>query len=124
MEKMTILWLVYLATSVTKVRDDYWMWLQNDTLRRNALGNFATLTKKMSRDPAMMIYLDLQKSEKEHPNENWARELMELFTVGIGDYTEQDIRESARAFTGYHVDLSTQKFRFAPFLINARSKPF
>src|SRR5437763_862090 len=112
-EKMTLFWHGHFPTSVQKVRDGYWMWLQNDTLRRNALGNFATLTKKMSRDPAMMIYLDLQKSEKEHPNENWARELMELFTVGIGDYTEQDIRESARAFTGYHVNLSTQQFRFA-----------
>src|SRR4030095_462567 len=105
--------------------DGYWMWLQNDTLRRNALGNFATLTKKMSRDPAMMIYLDLQESEKEHPNENWARELMELFTIGIGNYTEQDIRESARAFTGYRVHFGTQDFRFRPFQHDAAaSKTF
>src|ERR1700746_561792 len=90
------------------------MWLQNDTLRRNAFGNFGTLVKKMSRDPALMIYLDLQQSRKEHPNENWARELMELFTVGIGNYSEQDIREAARAFTGYRVDMTTQQFRFAP----------
>ena len=93
LEKMTLFWHGHFATSVQKVRDGYWMWLQNDTLRRNALGNFATLTKKMSRDPAMMIYLDLQKSDKELPNENWARELMELFTIGIGNYAEQDIRE-------------------------------
>jgi hypothetical protein len=124
LEKMTLFWHGHFATSVQKVRDGYWMWLQNDTLRRNALGNFATLTKKMSRDPAMMIYLDLQKSEEEHPNENWARELMELFTVGIGDYTEQDIRESARAFTGYHVNLSTQQFRFAPLQHDESSKTF
>ena len=124
LEKMTLFWHGHFATSVQKVRDGYWMWLQNDTLRRNALGNFATLTKKMSRDPAMMIYLDLQKSDKEHPNENWARELMELFTIGIGNYTEQDIRESARAFTGYRVNLSTQQSRFAPFHHDANSKTF
>ena len=124
LEKMTLFWHGHFATSVQKVRDGYWMWLQNDTLRRNALGNFATLTKKMSRDPAMMIYLDLQKSRKEHPNENWARELMELFTVGIDDYTEQEIRESARAFTGYRVNMRTQQFRFAPFQHDASSKTF
>ena len=124
LEKMTLFWHGHFATSVQKVRDGYWMWLQNDTLRRNALGNFATLTKKMSRDPAMMIYLDLEKSEKEHPNENWARELMELFTIGIGNYTEQDIRESARAFTGYRVNLRTQQFRFSSFQHDASSKTF
>ncbi|MBV9619346.1 MAG: DUF1800 domain-containing protein, partial [Verrucomicrobia bacterium] len=114
----------HFATSIQKVRDAYWMWLQNDTLRRNALGNFGALVKKISRDPAMMIYLDLQQSRQEHPNENWARELMELFTVGIGNYTEQDIRESARAFTGYRVDMTTQQFRFAPFQQDHRPKTF
>jgi uncharacterized protein (DUF1800 family) len=114
LEKMTLFWHGHFATSVQKVQDPYWMWLQNDTLRRNAFGNFATLVRKISRDPAMMIYLDLQQSRKEHPNENWARELMELFTVGIGNYTEQDIRESARAFTGYRIDMTTQQFHFAP----------
>jgi uncharacterized protein (DUF1800 family) len=112
-EKMTLFWHSHFATSVEKVKDGYWMWRQNDTLRRHALGNFATLTKEISRDPAMMIYLDLQQSRREHPNENWARELMELFTVGIGHYTESDIRESARAFTGYRIDMTNQQFRFA-----------
>lgn len=115
LEKVTLFWHGHFATSAQKVRDIYWMWLQNDTLRRNALGNFATLVKKMSRDPAMMIYLDLQQSRKEHPNENWARELMELFTVGIGHYSELDVREAARAFTGYRLNLTDQQFRFAPF---------
>jgi uncharacterized protein (DUF1800 family) len=91
-EKMTLFWHGHFATSVEKVKDGYWMWRQNDLLRRHALGNFAALTKEISRDPAMMIYLDLQQSRKEHPNENWARELMELFTVGIGNYSEADIR--------------------------------
>ena len=124
LEKMTLFWHGHFATSIQKVRDAYWMWLQNDMLRRNALGNFATLVKKISRDPAMMIYLDLQQSRPEHPNENWARELMELFTVGIGNYTEQDIRESARAFTGYRIDFTTQQFRFAPFQQDHGSKKF
>src|SRR5579864_618030 len=121
---MTLFWHGHFATSIQKVRDAYWMWLQNDTLRRNALGNFSGLVKKISRDPAMMIYLDLQQSRQEHPNENWARELMELFTVGIGNYTEQDIRESARAFTGYRIDFTTQQFRFAPFQQDHGEKKF
>ena len=124
LEKMTLFWHGHFATSVQKVRDGYFMWLQNDTLRRNALGNFGALVKKISRDPAMMIYLDLQQSRKEHPNENWARELMELFTVGIGNYTEQDIRESARAFTGYRIDMTTQQFRFAPLQQDLGTKTF
>jgi uncharacterized protein (DUF1800 family) len=124
LEKITLFWHGHFATSIQKVRDAYWMWLQNDTLRRNALGNFGALVKKISRDPAMMIYLDLQQSRQEHPNENWARELMELFTVGIGNYTEQDIRESARAFTGYRTDFTTQQFRFAPFQQDHRPKTF
>ncbi len=116
-EKMTLFWHSHFATSMQKVNNCYWMWLQNETLRRNALGNFKSLTRQMSRDPAMMIYLDLQESRKEHPNENWARELMELFTVGIGHYSEQDIRESARAFTGYRLDMTTQDFQFAAGLV-------
>src|SRR6201999_4011338 len=66
----------------------------------------------------------LEKSRQEHPNENWAREVMELFTVGIGNYSEQDIRESARAFTGYRVDMSTQQFRFAAFQQDHTNKTF
>ena len=124
LEKMTLFWHGHFATSIQKVRDAYWMWLQNDTLRRNAFGNFSVLVKKISRDPAMMIYLDLQQSRQERPNENWARELMELFTVGIGNYTEQDIRESARAFTGYRIDMTTQQFRFAPFQQDHGTKTF
>jgi uncharacterized protein (DUF1800 family) len=124
LEKMTLFWHGHFATSVRKVRESYWMWLQNDTLRRNALGNFAILTKKMSRDPAMMIYLDLHRNRTEHPNENWARELMELFTVGVGNYTEEDVRESARAFTGYRLDPATQQFRFAGLQHDPSPKTF
>ena len=124
LEKMTLFWHGHFATSAQKVADAYWMWLQNDTLRGSALGNFATLVKKISRDPAMMIYLDLQQSRKEYPNENWARELMELFTVGIGNYSEDDVRASARAFTGYRIDYTTQQFRFAPMQQDRETKSF
>ena len=82
--------------------------------RRYALGNYANLTKEMTRDPAMLLYLDGAANRKQHPNENYARELMELFTLGIGNYSEQDIRESARAFTGYTLD------RTGSFVFNAR----
>jgi uncharacterized protein (DUF1800 family) len=123
-EKMTLFWHGHFATSIEKVKDGYWMWLQNETLRSNAFGNFKSLTKLMSCDPAMMTYLDLQESRKEHPNENWARELMELFTVGIGQYSEEDIRESARAFTGYRLDMTTQQFQFAPGQHDQTQKTF
>jgi uncharacterized protein (DUF1800 family) len=123
-EKMTLFWHGHFATSAEKVKDGYWMWRQNDTLRRHALGNFVTLTKAISRDPAMMIYLDLPQSRPEHPNENWARELMELFTVGIGNYTEKDVRESARAFTGYRLNFATQQFWFAGNQHDAGPKEF
>src|SRR5438874_7955364 len=121
---MTLFWHGHFATSAKKVKDGYWMWLQNDTLRHHALGNFVTLTKAISRDPAMMVYLDLAQSRREHPNENWARELMELFTIGIGNYTEHDVREAARAFTGYRLNLTTQEFWFAPNRHDAGLKTF
>jgi uncharacterized protein (DUF1800 family) len=89
------------------------MWLQNETLRKNALGNFRTLLKDVSRDPAMMVWLDLVQSKKESPNENFARDVMDLFTLGEGYYTESDVKEAARAFTGYRINQSEQSFRFA-----------
>src|SRR5438132_11159779 len=124
LEKMTLFWHGHFATSVEKVKDGYWMWLQNDTLRRNALGNFATLVKAISRDPAMMIYLDLQQNREARPNENWARELMELLTVEVRIFTEDDIRAAARAFTGYRIDMTTQQFRFARMEQDLGTKKF
>jgi uncharacterized protein (DUF1800 family) len=112
-EKMTLFWHGHFATSAQKVRPAYKMWLQNETFRQNALGNFRTLAKAVSRDPAMMIWLDLVQSKKENPNENFGREVMELFTLGEGHYTESDVREAARAFTGYRINQPDQSFRFA-----------
>ena len=111
-EKLTLFWHGHFATSMVKVQQCYHMWMQNNTFRSHALGNFGELVAEMTRDPAMMIWLDVQQNSERKPNENFARELMELFTLGEGHYTEEDIRESARAFTGYRIDSSTQQFQF------------
>ena len=124
LEKMTLFWHGHFATSAQKVRNAYWMAQQNHTLRRYALENFRTLLKAISRDPAMMVYLDVARSRRGHPNENWAREAMELFTLGIGNYSEEDIRESARAFTGYRLDLRNQEFAYLRFQHDGGEKNF
>jgi uncharacterized protein (DUF1800 family) len=110
-EKMTLFWHDHFATSIQKVRLPALMMLQNDLFRRQATGNFRQLTHAVLRDPAMMLYLDTQSSKKGKPNENFAREVMELFTLGEGHYTEQDIREAARAFTGYQMNRSDATVR-------------
>ncbi len=112
-EKLTLFWHGHFATSVQKVRDAYYMWQQNATLRRYARGHFGALVKAISRDPAMVIWLDLRDSHDAHPNENFARELMELFTLGEGHYTERDVAAGARAFTGYRLNPRDQTFRYA-----------
>jgi uncharacterized protein (DUF1800 family) len=76
---------------------------QNELIRRNALGDFKALLHGMSTDTAMLVWLDGNANRKRHPNENFAREIMELFALGVGNYTEKDIQEAARAFTGWHV---------------------
>lgn len=103
-EKMTLFWHGHFATSIEKVKDPYLMLQQNELFRSHALGNIRALTKAVVRDPAMMIYLDTDQSLRTKPNENFAREVMELFTLGEGEYTEDDIREAARAFTGLKIN--------------------
>jgi uncharacterized protein (DUF1800 family) len=110
-EKMTLFWHGHFTTQFSKVRESVLLLQQNQLFRDNALGNFKDLTKKISRDPAMIEYLDGQSNLKGKTNENYARELMELFTLGIGNYTEQDIRESARAFTGWSYNNRAYLFR-------------
>ncbi|HLH73399.1 MAG TPA: DUF1800 domain-containing protein [Chloroflexota bacterium] len=100
-EKMTLFWHGLLTSAISKVGRANLMLQQNQFLRTNALGRFPDILKGISRDPAMMIWLDLNSNRKGHPNENYARELMELFSLGVGNYTEDDVRESARAFTGW-----------------------
>ncbi len=124
-EKMTLFWHGHFATGVEKVRAANLIWQQNETLRANALGSFRSLAKEISRDPAMMRYLDLIQSDKAKPNENFARELMELFTLGEGvRYTEADIRESARAFTGYRIDPPRGAFVFQKRQFDSSEKTF
>ena len=101
-EKMTLFWHGHFATSEEKVRDYRKMLLQNELFRKHATGNFRTLMIAVAQDPAMLAYLDAAVNVKGAPNENFAREIMELFTMGVGNYSEQDIREAARAFTGWN----------------------
>jgi hypothetical protein len=101
-EKLALFWHGHFATSVHKVEDTQLMLQQVDTLRRLGFGSLRELVLAVAKDPAMIVWLDGESNVKEHPNENFARELMELFTCGIGHYTEHDVQHSARAFTGWH----------------------
>jgi uncharacterized protein (DUF1800 family) len=109
-EKMTLFWHGHFATSTEKVRDAYYMWRQNELFRRLATGNWLQLLVEVGKDPAMLVWLDQAQSRKEHPNENFAREVMELFALGEGHYTEKDVTEAARALTGWSLDRETQRF--------------
>lgn len=109
-EKMTLFWHNHFPSSVQKVRFVPALYWQNALFRREALGNFATLLKAVARDPAMLIYLDGVRNVSREPNENFARELLELFTLGEGHYGEADIKNAARAFTGWSIDRDTGQF--------------
>jgi hypothetical protein len=109
-EKLTLFWHNHFATSNAKVNNAEFMLGQYELMNRHALGNFGTLLQEMSKDPAMMVWLDTSLSKKGMPNENYARELMELFSLGIGNYTEKDIREAARAFTGWEIQQGKSAF--------------
>jgi uncharacterized protein (DUF1800 family) len=108
-EKMALFWHGHFACrSVNPYYDQQYL----DIIRKNALGDFKILLKEISFTPAMLQFLNNQQNKKDHPNENFAREVMELFTLGRGNYTEQDVKEAARAFTGYGFDKTgTFKFR-------------
>jgi uncharacterized protein (DUF1800 family) len=110
-EKLTLFWHGHFTTSDKDERQAAFMWTQNELLRQNAAGNFRTFVRAISRDPAMLDYLNNNSNRKQHPNENYARELMELFTLGIGNYSEQDVKEGARAFTGWAHDAGDFIFR-------------
>jgi uncharacterized protein (DUF1800 family) len=100
-EKMTLFWHNHFATSLAKVRRAESMFRQNCLFREQALGKFGPFLQAVSKDEAMLIWLDSNNNVKGKPNENYARELMELFSLGVGNYTEKDIRDAARAFTGW-----------------------
>ena len=109
-------WLLFLSdvwvVGVEKVKNSALIYQHQNILRQGALGSAVRLAKAVSRSPAMVVYLDLQQSRQEAPNENFARELFELFTLGEGNYTENDIKQAARAFTGYRQ--RSGEFAFVP----------
>ena len=111
-------WVLFLSDiyviSAEKVRNTAHLFEHFDLLARHGLGAAPALTKAVSRSPAMITYLDLNQSQKRAPNENFARELFELFVLGEGNYTEKDIKESARAFTGYRAQPYQGEYRYAP----------
>ncbi|MDQ6874657.1 MAG: DUF1800 domain-containing protein [Actinomycetota bacterium] len=106
-EKLTLLWHGHWATSIQKVKSAPLMLDQNQTLRSTGAGDFRELARSMVQDPALLVWLDAPKNKKTLPNENLSRELMELFVLGIGNYSEDDVREGARALTGWRVDKHT-----------------
>lgn len=119
-EKMTLFWHGHFAC---RSNNPFFAQQLNNIQRKHALGNFKTLLMEVSKSPAMLQYLNNQQNRKGHPNENFARELMELFTLGRGNYTEQDIKESARAFTGWMYNRDGV-FQFRPNLHDEGSKTF
>jgi uncharacterized protein (DUF1800 family) len=113
-ERMVLFWHNHFATSMQKVQQAQGMFIQHQLLRRHALGSFREMLHGVARDPAMLVYLDGAANRLQAPNENFAREVMELFTLGEGQYGEQDIKEAARAFSGWAVDREEWTARFRP----------
>lgn len=107
-EKLTLFWHGHFATAISKVGQPSLMLAQNEMLRANALGRFDDLLSAVYKDPAMLIWLDGQRNVKGAPNENWGREVMELFTLGTGNYTEDDVHACAAAFTGWRIGVDGQ----------------
>jgi uncharacterized protein (DUF1800 family) len=113
-ERMVLFWHNHFATSEQKVQQPQGMYFQHQLFRQHALGSFRELLHGVTRDPAMLIYLDGAANRAQAPNENFAREVMELFTLGEGRYGERDIKEAARAFSGWSVDRETWQARLRP----------
>lgn len=124
-EKMTLFWHGHFTTAaIQKGVTPREIVAQNALFRKYALGNVRELTQQVSADPAMLKYLDNRYNAKAHPNENYARELMELFTLGIGNYSERDVREGARAWTGLRIGRGTEDVSLNPRLHDDGSKTF
>ena len=112
-EKMTLFWHSHFASAYgDKIRTSYALWQQNELFRKHALGSFEELTQNVMRDPTMLVWLDNAQNVRGKANENLARELMELFTLDVGHYTEMDVKESARALTGNHMERENWTFVF------------
>lgn len=121
-EKMTLFWHGHFATSAAKVVKPRLMLKQYRLLQQHALGDFAEMVQGISRDPAMLIWLDSKTNSKLRPNENYAREILELFCLGVGNYTEKDIKEIARCFTGW--GLRGERFVFNKYQHDEGEKRF
>lgn len=112
-EHMTLFWANHFTSSIEKVQQPRLMYLQNQLLRRSAMGNYRSLLHDIARDPAMLIYLDGNDNVKGSPNENFARELLELFTLGRGHFSENDVKAVARSFTGWGTDRNRGTYQFS-----------
>jgi uncharacterized protein (DUF1800 family) len=119
-EKMSFFWHGHFACRVINI---FFQQQLLNIIRENALDNFGDLLREVSKSPAMLSFLNNQQNKKQHPNENFAREVMELFTMGRGNYTEEDVKESARAFTGWGFNLKGE-FVDRPFLHDTGIKTF
>ena len=119
-EKMSLFWHGHFASRTINI---YFQQLLLNTIRSKALTNFGDLLKAVSKSASMLSFLNNQQNRKQHPNENFAREVMELFTMGRGNYTEQDVKEAARAFTGWSFD-ADGNFKFRPLLHDDGNKKF
>ena len=102
-EKIPLLWHSIFATGVPKVINGRVLFDQINMLRKYGTGRLDDLLLQLSKDPAMIVWLDNQENHKDAMNENWGRELLELFSMGVGNYTEEDVKECARAFTGWTI---------------------
>jgi len=122
-EKMTLFWHNHFATAIYKVRSPYLMFNQNQLLREKSMGNFEDLLMSITEDPAMLIWLDGARNRKGSANENYGREVMEVFTIGRGPYTEDDVKAAARAFTGYALNKNGEAI-FRPQLHDDTPKTF
>ena len=121
-ERMTLFWHNHFVSAQPKVRYTQLMYRQNALLRAHALGRFDELLRAVAKDPAMLIYLDSATNRRGSPNENFAREVMELFTLGEGRYSEDDIKQAARAFTGWSINPDTGDYMFRRFLHDGGEK--
>jgi uncharacterized protein (DUF1800 family) len=125
-ERMTFFWHNHFATSIATVRHPELMLRQNQLLRKHALGNGRVLITEVARDPAMLLWLDNYLNRKEHPNENFGRELLELFSLGLNRYSEGDVLAAAKAFTGWTLtdETATGQYVFDEATHDAGSKAF
>ncbi len=114
LERMTLFWHNHFPSSIDKTLQVSMLHQQNILLRKHALGNFGKMLHAIAKDPAMLLYLDGFASTKDEPNENFSRELLELFTLGLGHYSENDMREATRAFTGFAINDRSGHFVYHP----------